>query len=232
MTYNIRLGLQEGLAPIARIIKESRADIVALQEVGRHWTHGPDGDTTTELSMMTGLEHAIYAPAIHQELEGRKPAEYGHALLSRWPVADHTIVSLPQLEDESRLLLFSIIESPVGLLKIISTHLSHRESDRPTQAAFLLERIEGWLGEDGPHLLMGDLNSPPTEEWMGRLQEMMSDADKKAERLTFPASEPNRRIDYLFVRGGRWGEVDVIEEVEASDHRPLVATWEPDEASP
>lgn len=227
MTYNIRLGIQKGLEPLAEIIRASGADIVALQEVGQNWSHGPAGDTTAKLSELTGLPHAIYAPAIEEERDS-KPSCYGHALLSRWPVIDYTVVALPQIEDEQRLAISSIVDCPFGLLKIISTHLSHRETDRPSQVVDLLDRVHGWLEEDGPHLLLGDLNADPSEAWIAELKTLMKDADPGPEAFTYPASNPRVRIDYLFARGGAWQDVEVIEESEASDHRPVVATWTPD----
>jgi endonuclease/exonuclease/phosphatase family metal-dependent hydrolase len=224
MTYNIRLGIQEGLSPIGRIITEAQADLVALQEVGRNWSYGPEGDTASTLARLTGLEHMVHVPAIEEEHRG-KPSFYGHALLSRWPIMDYSIVDLPQLADEPRRLLFSIIDSPSGYLKVLSTHLSHRDTDRPAQSTDLLDRVCNWLEEDGSHFLVGDLNADPSEPWIGELQTMMSDADRSAGRLTFPANAPRLRIDYLFCREGQWSQVEVLEESTASDHRPVVATW-------
>ncbi|MBA2661071.1 MAG: endonuclease/exonuclease/phosphatase family protein [Bradymonadaceae bacterium] len=223
MTYNIRLGIQQGLEPIAQIVRAAGADIVALQEVGCHWSMGPPGDTLATLAVLSGLEHSVYAPALVVDQPGGGKERYGHGLLSRWPISASHIVKLAQIEDEPRVLLYSTVETSGGALKILSTHLSHLPSDRPTHAGEL-QRAGGLLAAEGvAAVIMGDLNESPEVEWVQMLQRTWTDADATASRLTFPAPEPNVRIDYLFCQRGRWHDVEVIDEREASDHRAVVA---------
>lgn len=225
MTYNIRLGIQQGLEAVAAVIAEASPDLVVLQEVGCFWTMGPAGDTARELAELVGLSHAIYSPAIREARQGHDtPACYGHALLSRHPVRHHEQWFLPQLADEPRTALFSILETPHGALHVVSTHLSHRVTDRPAQAVFLVERMARLGALPGPLMLLGDLNEEPGVPWLRSLCETWADADADASRSTWPADEPRMRIDYLLAQGATWSDAVVLENADASDHRALMAT--------
>lgn len=224
MTYNIRLGIQQGLDAIARVIEQAGADIVALQEVGSHWSMGPPGDTLRELANTTGLIHFAYAPCIVEETTDGRPARYGHGLLSRWPIVESLVVPLTRHKDEPRALLHTTLQTDAGPLNILSTHLSHLPTDRPTHAEELLQAVHRLEDERMPQIVMGDLNEGPSGTWVETLQQLMADADAVLDRPTFPADHPGMRIDYLFVRYGRWTDCTVLDEPEASDHRPVVAT--------
>lgn len=224
MTYNIRLGIQRGLEPVAHEIVEANADIVALQEVGRFWLMGPYRDTARELSSLTDLSHFAYAPTI--EMPGKDqsptPAQYGHAILSRWPIRSTLTMDLPQIEDEPRCLLLSTIDSPRGRLRVLSTHLSHLLSDRPTQAQSLLDFILDMPQETRPDLILGDFNESDDVAWVQSLQQKYNDADQARGRLTFPADDPNIRIDYMFAKDACWKDVEVRDAAtEVSDHLPV-----------
>lgn len=224
-TYNIRLAIQGGVNAIAHTIQSwAVPDILAIQEVGLNWVMGPSGDTTSALAQALGLPHSFYVPAIKEEHPGGGEAQYGHALLSRWPITDAQTVHLPQRADEQRMLLKTQIESPQGSLTLISTHLSHRSSDRPEQGQFLLD----WLAKSAserPRFVMGDLNATSEETWMQTLLSSWEDADGALDRPTYPAKAPTRRIDYILGQGATCLEATVLSERAASDHRPLFSRW-------
>lgn len=213
MTYNIRLGIQKGLPPIADVILEAQADIVALQEVGRHWTMGPKGDSTAALAELTDLRYSVFAPAISR----LGPAHYGHALLSRWPLTHPTIVELPRVVDEPRVLLKTTIVTPAGALNVIATHLSHIE-DRPAQGRVLEEHA---LSSARPTLVLGDLNEYRLDGWLESLSTSFNGVG--ATGPTFPAHAPTRCIDYVLSSGLKRYRTEVLFDEDASDHRPVVA---------
>lgn len=236
MTYNIRIGIQQGLEAIARVIRQANPDIVALQEVGKNWNYGPPvGDTLAKLSALTGLEFHAYAPTLTLPGQGVRDssdtqdapidAQYGHGLLSRWPITSTHIQPLTCIADEQRTLMFATTETNQGRLQILSTHLSHRDSDRPTQALELLEAAQKLAQTRQPALILGDLNEHSDAIWIKKLQKTWSDADQLQNRLTFPADAPRIRIDYLFAINAIWqNDVTVIDEQKASDHRPVIAS--------
>ncbi len=221
MTYNIRLGKQQGRDAIARVLQRADADIVALQEVGRDWIEGPGGHTTRVLARQCGYPFYIFVPCILEE-DGN--ARYGHALLSRHPVRDHNIEALPQREDELRKLLITSLDIDGHSVAVLSTHLSWIE-DRATQGPILTEHAAA-LFQTGAHVvIMGDLNEEdPSTQWLADLLHYFTDADEDLARHTYPAKDPRIRIDYLLTSRGTWRDVEVLDEPEASDHLPVCAT--------
>lgn len=225
-TYNIRLGIQEGIEAVVDIIKsEGIPDVIAVQEVGKNWIMGPEGDTTAEIAELLDLPHFFHVPTVEDRHRDKSKALYGHALLSRWPFTTQEVIELPQFDDEPRAMLFSRIDSPAGSLEIISTHLSHRSSDRPYQGKFLLDWLADHPRRSDARFLMGDLNAAPTEEWISPLLTSWNDADSDENRSTFPADDPRRRIDYILGEGARCLDAQVLPATTASDHRPLFTTW-------
>lgn len=218
MTYNIRLGIQQGVEAIARVIREQAPDIVALQEVGRHWRMGPEGDTASELCERCKLPHHIYVTTIDDDGQ-----HYGHALLSRWPLQNPEIVRFTQEIDEPRAALITEADADGQPLRIIATHLSHRDQERAVHGTELVELV-GKVTKDGrPTLLMGDLNEEDDADFIHALKDRMNDAGDLVDGKTYPNPEPMVRIDYLMAHGGRFEEAQILDEREASDHRPLVA---------
>lgn len=228
-TYNIRLGIQRGLAAAVDVLGACAApDIIAVQEVGRHWLMGPEGDSLARLAELLELPHSAFAPTIEEIRLKGPPARYGHALFSRWPFKRVQTVELPRCEDEPRALLHCIVDSPHCAIEMISTHLSHRSSDRPEQGRFL----HRWLKsrDDGaiPSFLLGDLNAPRSESWLASLIQHWHDADADQHRPTFPSHAPERRIDYVLASEAELSTVvvpDTRAAQQASDHRPVITRW-------
>jgi len=206
VTWNIRLGLQQGLLPIIETLRRENADLIALQEVGKDWSRGPEGDTAAAIANALGFHH-VFSPSIvagHQF--------YGHALLSRWPITKANVYSLPEEVDEPRTLLQAFVDHPSKRLQVLSTHLSHVE-DREIQVPHLLKFVR----EHQPDLVMGDLNAHE-EPWLDRLADALPLAVQEA--LTFPTPEPTLRLDYLFGKG-TWSDVATLDTGEMSDHYPV-----------
>ncbi len=219
MTYNIRLGIQQGLDAIASVVTPHTPDILALQEVGDYWTMGPEGPSTSTLSELCDLPHAHHVAAL---VDGTH--HYGHALLSKHPFDVVAQIELPQHKDEPRVLLHTIVHAPEQDVHVLSTHLSWIE-DRAEQGKILADKVNELTAQGHTVMIMGDLNEHEPVDWLSSLLAQCEDADQELERLTFPSKKPRIRIDYLLCTKGRWEDPRVIEEREASDHLPLVARW-------
>jgi endonuclease/exonuclease/phosphatase family metal-dependent hydrolase len=217
MTWNIRLGIQQGLESVAECIENLDPDVVALQEVGRHWIMGPKGDTTAWLAKRLGYPCAVFVPCLR--LVGG--AEYGHCLLSRYPLAHPRIVALPMHVDEPRRLLLSQCVTPQGKVDIASTHLSH-VADRDPQGAVLLQHAKDF---SNTAILLGDLNTPQAP-WLDVLLQQYLDSDP-THKFTFPAGKPERRIDFILGKGVCFFDTQVADSGDASDHYPVVTRIEP-----
>lgn len=211
VSWNIRLGLQKGLDALVAELTVIGPDIVAIQEVGRYWWMGPAGDTTLKLARALGFDHHLFVPCIRMS-GGR---EYGHALVSRFPLSRPKMVSLPQRVDEPRRLLQVVVDTPEGPLAVLSVHLSHVD-DRAAQG---LELAQRFADIQAPALVIGDLNETDAE-WLRAMQTEGLDTGRNP---TFPAQLPAQRIDYIIGKGVSLGPASVPDTGDTSDHRPVVA---------
>lgn len=223
MTYNIKLGLQEGLRPITEIVRRVDPDVLALQEVGCNWRMGPPGDTTARLALRTGLRHRIFIPTIVDAGALR----YGHALLSRWPLRRVRRFELTRNADEPRAVVAAELVGPHTIWSLVATHLSHIRDERAVQGPEFRHLVDNIRADadDHPVVSMGDLNemrSMPAP-WLRELLDEFDDAGRHDPGPTFENPAPEQRIDYLLIDGRRWADAAVLDERDASDHRPVVA---------
>lgn len=222
MTYNIRLGIQQGLDEIARVVARRRPEILAIQEIGDHWVMGPDQDSTAALARRLGYAHFHHVQAITRDAHHH----YGHAILSDFPFEIVEELELERHEDEPRRLLHTRHTHPtLGAIEVLSTHLSWI-GDRAVQGEFLSAYARDLSRHHPLVLILGDLNEEDaTIPWLAELSHVFQDADALEERLTFPATQPRIRIDYLLSSRGSWRHTQVFsDEKEASDHYALVST--------
>ncbi len=227
LTYNIHHA--EGvdgkldLERIASVIRQSNADLVALQEVDQSVQRTGNVDQPDELARLTGM-HVVFGGNI--PLQG---GHYGNAVLSRFPIVQQQNIPLPNLnQGEQRGVLDLVVSTPQGHLRILATHLDHRPNHQERIAS--IGKIAELVSQSPelPTLLLGDLNatwdSPPMQD-----ARSIWHPSHDRELPTIPAAEPNRQIDYVLFQPAdrfRVKTCDVIAEAVASDHRPLVAEIE------
>jgi len=244
-TFNILHGrsLVDGAVDVDRFaaaVRDLDADVLALQEVDRDQprSHGADL-TRVAAEAMGATEHRFAAtlhglPGLWTAASGEaqpRAAGYGIALLSRYPVRDWRIVSLPRLRrrvplrwhgaklpslvrDEPRAALVGLVDAPGGTLTVVGTHLSVIPGWGPRQLRQLVEETRTL---PRPLVLMGDLNIAGTRP--ARLSGMRP----LATAPTFPVGTPVRRIDHILADG----PLRVVTAARAvdtgvSDHRALV----------
>lgn len=228
-TYNIHHG--EGvdgrwdLPRLAAVIERTGADLIALQEVDRGTTRSAGVDQAAELGRLTGL-HAVFGAAMAYD-----GGEYGEAVLSRLPILSSTVHALPHAPDhEPRAALEVRVELPGGRrVRFVGTHLDHTQdpADRVAQMAALEAALAA--EPDLPTVLAGDFNDEPFSRSLSALADRWMDALGPDRRATWPAQDPRKAIDHVFVTPGeRWRKLGawVVEETVASDHRPVVVDLE------
>lgn len=228
LTFNIHHG--EGmdgrldLERIAAVIRESRADIVGLQEVDRGVERTARRDIVKELADLTGLHYAF---GKNIDLQG---GDYGNALLSRFAIVSEGNRPLePVGGGEQRGVLQTVLDVQGRRLLVLVTHLDHRadSAQRPRSAEEIKAMIAAW--GDGPLVLMGDFNDGPDSRAHQTLTTVAADAWEQVgtgDGFTIPVSSPRRRIDWILLRGLDPVEGTVIQ-TDASDHLPLLigARW-------
>ena len=218
MSYNIHNGVgmdqRADYRRVAEAIRKLSPDLVALQEVDSVTQRSAGADILHELSDYT-LMHRTYAPAI--PYQGGK---YGIGLLSKEkPLRWHTL-PLPGRE-EQRVLLVAEFKDYV----FFCTHFSLTEEDQLASVALIVREAERMGGK--PVLLAGDLNAHPDSPVMKALLQKFKPLTN-VKNKTFPSVKPEETLDYILIYTGNecayattgsW----VIDEQQASDHRPVLA---------
>jgi endonuclease/exonuclease/phosphatase family metal-dependent hydrolase len=231
MTYNIHQGRDAGgvldLERIADVIRAQQPDLVALQEVGRHWSADSDfGDQPAELAGRLEMEY-VYGANLDRDppKQGAPRRQYGTAILTARPIVDSEHILLPRVspENEQRGLLVLDVDVDGAPLRLYNAHLGVSAEDRAVQVEALLAAADK---ATVPHVLAGDLNARPQAPELAPLFERFRDAWTAAgagDGFTFPASAPASRIDYVLVSPQlalSWADVPALP---GSDHLPLVA---------
>ena len=175
VSYNIQYGFgADGRYDLERIAEVvAGADVIALQEVERHWRRTGEADQPEILGRLLPEHHWVYGPAFdmdasYRDVEGRlvnRRRQFGTMLLSRLPIAWSRLHLLPMRRMISPLntqnpALECMIRTPFGPVRFFSLHLAHvGAEERLEQIDFLLDRhrrvglVGGpWSGtDDEPH---------------------------------------------------------------------------------
>lgn len=220
-TYNIHgaIGRDGVFDPerIGAVLDEIGAGVVALQEVQT----GRTGRT-----LIHHFCERLGAEAISGVTLLRKDAEYGNAVLTRYPVRRIERLDLSVSPHEPRGALDVVLDAGATELRVLATHLGLWPYERRRQVRQLLAAIA--TGPDVPTVLMGDIN-----EWFlwGRpLRWLHVEFRRTPAPATFPAHRPVFALDRLWVRPRTIlrrlaVHASPLARV-ASDHLPLVATLE------
>lgn len=239
LVYNIHAGKDAGGTPnlqeVARLILARSADVVLLQEVDRGTRRSGGVDQLRALMDATEFEGAFGRTL---DYDG---GQYGIAALARDGFGlEDTVplrVSPPQARAggslEPRGALVTVVHTELGRWSAINTHLDASAGDEyRLQEADALEDIVRLRRAAGlPLIVGGDMNATPDSAVVRKLLAFgLRDAWAecgKGDGLTYPASNPIKRIDYLFLAGAlRCSTAEVID-TQASDHRPLLVTIVP-----
>jgi endonuclease/exonuclease/phosphatase family metal-dependent hydrolase len=210
---------------IARVLKELRAQVIALQEVIFHSTDAGTAEPVDILAELSGF-HAICAPVARGQ-----DTHYGNALLTTLPVLRVETLNLNFQGYEPRTALDVDLDAHGRRLRVIATHLGLRPAERRYQVRKLLAHVAydveaGEPDQDAVTVLLGDFN-----EWflMGRPLRWLHDRfGRSASHATYPSSWPLLALDRVWVHPKGmlervWCHVGGEARV-ASDHLPLVAT--------
>lgn len=227
LTYNIHHGAGSDdridLNRIAAVINRANPDLVALQEVDVNTRRSGSVDQARELGRLTKLT-PYFGQAINFEGGG-----YGQAILCRFPLESFRVEHLPDLPNaEPQIAIIATIVASDGRPSIAFTgvHLDHRgEAGRIPQARRLAELTDQTSAELS--IVAGDFNATPDSETMKAFASRWTSATGP-DAASHPADAPKHKIDWILFRGDGWRIVKarVIDEADASDHRPVFAEFE------
>lgn len=141
VTYNIQYGLgKDDRYDLARIAREvETADIIALQEVERHWQRSGCVDAPAVLGSHLPEHHWVYGANLDMDASYRDPKgrlvnrrrQFGTMILSRTPIVSSRNHLLPkygtltQHSIQQGALEAVIVTERAGPVRVYSVHLSH-----------------------------------------------------------------------------------------------------------
>ncbi len=201
LTFNIRHGVnekgEESLDAIIESIKDTKAEIIALQEVDKFMPRSRFKDQAKEIAKALGYNY-VYGETIN--LLGIK---YGNAILSVYPIVEHENTKLYSKEIETRGLLKAVIDVDGVLYNVYTTHLGLNSEERIRQ----IEQIKHIIESDSSDriILMGDFNEEADTITMQQISSMlvdsieMVDSDIEFYTYAFYSDKPNTRIDRIYV---------------------------------
>lgn len=231
MTFNIHHGKgidkKLDLDRIAEVIKNSKADIIGLNEVDKHFSkRSLFKNQIGWLANQLKLEHA-FCPAISINSKTFKHSrQYGNALLSRFPIVTEKSHSFNYIQGliEGRSLLNATVEINKQLYQVMVTHLSLNPYLHRKQTNYIINQLHK---NPYPKIIMGDWNMRPNSKPWRKLTETLQDAwnvSGNGTGFTYPSQRPRSRLDYIFVSSElQVVKAEVMTQSAASDHLPLKA---------
>ena len=218
MTWNIHGGVGSDrrcdLRRIARIVQRHKPDILALQEVdSRRRKAKPEG-------AFQFLARALGGYSAESKLIVAPDGDYGHVLISRWPLTDTVYHDISLSGREPRAAIETCAETPLGVLHVVAAHLGLSFRERRHQADLLAGIVK-----HGPEhaIMLGDFND---WIWRGSVQKVLGGLfPARSRHKTFPARRPLFALDRIYCRPSRmlartWTDPAALH---ASDHLPVLA---------
>ncbi|MGO4886921.1 endonuclease/exonuclease/phosphatase family protein [Anaerobacillus sp. MEB173] len=232
MSFNIHHGKGTDktvdLKRIAQVIRNSKSDIIGLNEVDRHFSARTEYiDQLAWLAEELEL-NAVYGPSITltSSVNKQQKRQYGNALLSRFPITESSNHLFQSSFAENRSLLESKILINNTIINVFVTHFSLNSYIQKRQTRFFLSHIKKM---NEPIILLGDLNIKPHSKRWEELHNYLIDCwsvNKTYSGFTYPSKSPKKRIDYIFVSPNL--QIDLASTImdypTASDHLPLQAS--------
>ncbi len=235
MTYNIHHG--EGIDGkidinrIAKIIRETGVDLVALQEVDQATERSLGIKILDSLSSITKM-HFYFDKNI--DFEG---GEYGNGILSRLPILVKYNYHYSMITNrEQRGLLQTVVDFLGHEILFMATHLDSNGDDSERVASVDQIKSEIKKYPEMPVIICGDFNDTTMSQTILNMKEDYSDTWEQVGEgmgLTFPSDFPEKRIDYIFYSNkNETIKNTYLEPVQisvlrsgASDHLPVIAEF-------
>ena len=217
LSWNIHGGIgpdrRYDLGRIVDLVARHDPDVIAFQEIdsrGRAGENAPLAVLCEALGEHAAEGRTIVAPDGH----------YGHAVISRYPLADTGVTDLSFRSREPRCAIATHLETPHGKVRLVTVHLGLSVWERRMQSAVLaaLARPHGL-----PSIVMGDFNDWFSFGWVRRRLRTVLPA--RTMQRTFPAARPLFRLDRIYCGGPAaihrsWTDAQARK---ISDHLPIIA---------
>lgn len=227
MTYDINHGMGNdnvyNLSRISKVIKSESPHIVILNEVDYKTRRGLNDEQARRIAAELGMEFTF---SRNYPVDG---GWTGNAILSKFPIefAENKIYK-QDYGHNTKSLLHIIVN--IGNIKVhvYGTQLSSDSIASSNQVKELLSFVFEW-GNDSPVIIGGNFEMTPDYKRIYEMAYYFTDvrAYFQTEAFTYPASEPYKRLDYLFSNKLAIPLKVKVSDNEitrvASDHLPVVA---------
>jgi len=214
-SWNIHAGIggdgKRDLERVVALLARHRPDIMALQEIDARGVFP---------NPFASLKEALGGHGAHAATIVGADGDYGHAIISRYPLLDYSLHDISVRGREPRSIVEARIATPGGPLSVLAAHFGLRFGERRHQASILAGRARAI---EGPLLVLGDFND---WSWRGPVARALGPImPASTTHRTFPARFPCLGLDRIFVRPAgllRHSFTD-RDAAMASDHLPVIA---------
>jgi endonuclease/exonuclease/phosphatase family metal-dependent hydrolase len=221
MSYNVR-SLRDDARAVARVIRSAAPDVVCVQEAPRFFRWRTK---CAELARRSGLVLVC----------GGRPAA-ANLIMSTLAVDVRATREVKFSKDprlHQRGCAMAVLAKSGQPFAVVGTHLDLEAEPRLRHVAELRAHADGVRPSEIPLVVAGDINEKPGEPAWRALTEIGADAFAAVgvgEGKSFPAGNPTRRIDGIFVAAPLKAlSAEVLDSPDvrvASDHRPVVVEVE------
>ena len=204
-TFNIHIlqDVSNNVTTMANFIKSHNLEIVGLQEVDNNTgRNGSNAHQAKALAEALGWYYG-YSKAI--SLGG---GEYGHAIISKYPIESYTTVQLGSGSEEQRVFGHAIIKAGNHTVNMLNTHLSWQNMQ-----ASQIGELANYVKDINSYIITGDFNTTYSS--------LSPIAGTKVNTGSFVTNEDGA-IDNIIVKGFTVGKGTMVE-TNYSDHNMLYA---------
>ena len=161
LSYNIHKGFsvhsRDILHKIRDAIRSEDPDVLFLQEVEGSYSKNRAYKYQSQVEYLAAENwpHHLYGKNAE-----RGNVNHGNAILSKWPLLNHTNIDISENRIEKRGLLLATLQLPKheASIQLACTHLNLLEKARQHQLKNISQLILAKQGKDIPLLLAGDFN--------------------------------------------------------------------------
>lgn len=245
MSWNIWSG--KNWKQIVNFVEKNEIRLMGFQEVDNNLKRTEFLNITEKIAQSLGY-HFAYSSSVENQKTGTfAGGQFGNCVISKFPILENKRHFLSSPEEwngtattEPRTLLETKIKIGNKIVCFMTLHLGYSREFKTTDIK--LRQIEKVIevirnNKDLPIILLGDFNSLPENQEIGKIKQYLKDVDAKNTLKTWTMYDfeyqnwkvptgLNFKIDYIFVSESIKHETPKIDVNNISDHVPVIVKLE------
>lgn len=191
-SYNVKhfSVINHDFSVIANDIKEQELDIVGIQEVDRKTKRSNGLDEPKLLAEALGWHYAFSKATDHDG------GEYGHCIVSKYPIVSYKTVALPTGTYETRAFGHAVIDVNGTRINFLNTHLSFEDEDCARQQ---FQVLADYVDDLDGFIITGDFNTSDYKKFSLIQNAIYINGDRGKYIFTCPADQPSKAIDNIVI---------------------------------